>query len=539
MGTLIMVRNFTTRFLSLEIPLATGLVLAAVSVSIGRTATLLNAADGSLSFAVTEEIAAGEKRSTPCRFHITNADGKAITKPTSPQRDPLFFYRDHFVCEGVGTLVLPAGHYTYAVERGPEYRNLTGSFDITAEQLTRLDLTLKRWIDLERQGWYSGDTHIHRPLEQIPLHLEAEDLHVAPVLTVWNHRNHWKDHALPGSLVTAVAPTRVLHALASEDERGGGALLYFNADAPVDLEGDTREAPSPVAQLLKVTANPNVIVEVEKPFWWDAPTWVATGRIHSIGIANNHQNRSRMYPDEAWGRPRDAKRLPPPRGNGFYSQELYYRFLECGLRIAPTAGSASGVLPNPIGYNRIYVHLDGAFSYEKWWEALVAGRSFVTNGPILLVEANGARPGQVFTAPEGQAIELALDVRVSGNDPLEAIEVIRNGKVVERLDGDVSGWPRLRPLRFEKSGWFLVRAITTVPHTFRFASSAPFYVEIEGKRRVDREDVNFFIKWIKARIRTLETSTSDDLTSDDVRKAVLKPHREAVAFYERLLNEAE
>ena len=83
--------------------------------------------------------------------------------------------------------------------------------------------------------------------------------------------------------------------------------------------------------------------------------------------------------------PATPSRLPPPRGNGYWTQEIYYHILNCGLRIPPSAGSASGVLPNPVGYNRVYVHLDGPFAYEKWWEGLRAGRSFVTNGPLLRV----------------------------------------------------------------------------------------------------------------------------------------------------------
>ncbi|HAK94366.1 MAG TPA: hypothetical protein DCM87_05035 [Planctomycetes bacterium] len=51
----------------------------------------------------------------------------------------------------------------------------------------------------------------------------------------------------------------------------------------------------------------------------------------------------------------------------------------------PSAGSASGVLPNPVGYNRVYVHVDGELTYAKWWEGLQAGRAFVTNGPLLRV----------------------------------------------------------------------------------------------------------------------------------------------------------
>ena len=45
----------------------------------------------------------------------------------------------------------------------------------------------------------------------------------------------------------------------------------------------------------------------------------------------------------------------------------------------------------------------------------------------------------------------------------------------------------------DKSGWFLVRAITDVEETFRFASTAPWYVEIDGhSMKPDREAAAFF-----------------------------------------------
>ena len=46
----------------------------------------------------------------------------------------------------------------------------------------------------------------------------------------------------------------------------------------------------------------------------------------------------------------------PGRGtqwDGYWTQDIYYALLNCGLRIPPSAGSASGVLPNPVGYNRV------------------------------------------------------------------------------------------------------------------------------------------------------------------------------------------
>ena len=96
--------------------------------------------------------------------------------------------------------------------------------------------------------------------------------------------------------------------------------------------------------------------------------------------------------------------MPPPLGNGYWTQEIYYHVLNAGLRVPPSAGSASGVLPNPVGYNRVYVHLDRELTYSDWWKGLKDGRSFVTNGPLLRVTANGQFPGHVF-----QAFAAALD----------------------------------------------------------------------------------------------------------------------------------
>jgi hypothetical protein len=196
------------------------------------------------------------------------------------------------------------------------------------------------------------------------------------------------------------------------------------------------------------------------------------------------------------------------------------------------------VLPNPVGYNRAYVHLDGPFSYEAWWRGLAEGRSFVTNGPLLMVEADGRLPGTVFRVQGSEAFSVSLDIRVLGNDPVEAIEVIRDGVVVERLaKANMGERLRPRPLVFESSGWFLVRAIAAVPGTFRFASTAPFYVEVgRVPVTVHREDVVFFLRWIDERIAALEADPKGELGDSARKEEVLRPHREARRFFEHLLD---
>src|SRR5437667_281927 len=48
-----------------------------------------------------------------------------------------------------------------------------------------------------------------------------------------------------------------------------------------------------------------------------------------------------------------------------YGLQNYYALLNCGYRIRPTAGTASGVHPVPLGFGRVYVKISGKFSYEK------------------------------------------------------------------------------------------------------------------------------------------------------------------------------
>ncbi len=463
-----------------------------------------------------------------CRVHLKDSQGK-------PQRaGSLPFWHDHFVCPGGAELELPPGEYSYEVERGPEYTAVAGRFLVREDAPTRVELELKRLVELARDGWWSGELHVHRPIDEIPLLMEAEDLHVAPVITWWNNRNLWSGKPLPATLLHGLAGDRYYHVMGGEDEREGGALLFFNLAEPLPITAAGREYPSPMKFLAMARQRPSVWVDIEKPFWWDVPVWLASGQVDSIGLANNHMCRSQMFENEAWGKPRDERRLAAPLGNGFWTQEIYYHILNAGLHIPPSAGSASGVLPNPVGYNRVYVHLDGELSYEKWWDGLRAGRSFVTNGPLLRVRANGELPGHVFAAPAGNEVVLDIRAALAGRDPVRALEIILNGRVERSVPYDE--WLRtgsLGKLRFRESGWMLVRAIADNPKTFRFAATAPFYVEIgDVRQRISRSSVRFFLDWIAQRMDRVQLD--DPVQKDEV----LAYHTAARRFWEERLAKA-
>ena len=130
--------------------------------------------------------AAGQR--LPCRVHLQDASGTAQKKA-----ERLPFWHDHFVCPGLVRLSLEPGMYTYEIERGPEYRPARGTVNLPGGNPKTLAVELARIANLAERGWWSGELHVHRPLEDMPLLMRAEDLHVAPVITWWNGRNLWRD----------------------------------------------------------------------------------------------------------------------------------------------------------------------------------------------------------------------------------------------------------------------------------------------------------------------------------------------------------
>ena len=189
---------------------------------------------------VTFNVTGKDGKQMPCRIHVSDKDGKPVLAKDLPA------WRDHFVCEGIATLNVPNGNYKYVVERGKEFAPENGSFKTEGSD-AKIDVTLNRVIDMAARGWYSGELHVHRAVEEIPLHLRAEDLHVAPVITWWNGRDLWKSRPLPKTTRHTVDGNRFYDVMSGEDEREGGALVYYGLKMPLPGgKGLFPESPSPM-----------------------------------------------------------------------------------------------------------------------------------------------------------------------------------------------------------------------------------------------------------------------------------------------------
>lgn len=169
-------------------------------------------------------------------------------------------------------------------------------------------------------------------------------------------------------------------------------------------------------------------------------------------------------------------------GLALWCMELYYRLLNCGFRIPVSAGTASGIMPSPVGYSRVYVRVPGEFSYENWVKGLKAGRSFATNGPILFLKVNGHEPGDVVSLDEGGG-SLTIEAEARAISPLARLEVVVARKVAARVDAplNTSVLKVTTNLSVSESAWVVARAFEKNEETTRFAHTSPVYVEVQGK----------------------------------------------------------
>jgi hypothetical protein len=177
--------------------------------------------------------------------------------------------------------------------------------------------------------------------------------------------------------------------------------------------------------------------------------------------------------------------------------ENYYALLNCGFRLRPTAGTANGVHPVPLGFGRVYVKIDGEFSIASWLQALNKGRSFVTTGPMLFTDIKGERSGEV-----------AVDATVLSESPSVRVELIVNGQVHETFHPETtkSGGPhefRVRnKLLLTTTSWVAVRAFESRPgNRVRFAHSSPVFIDMPGKPlRPRKAEVDYLVDRVRQEI---------------------------------------
>ena len=436
----------------------------------------------------------------PARFYLTDSAGAAQTPPgviAYDKRDEHHFVADTFEAE------LPPGRYRLVVERGPEYTPLTMNVDLAEGVTHRETVSVRRWLDMNERGWFSGDLHNHRRVDQMPTLLVAEDLNVAPTITDWI----WEDRpiATPPSSpepLRAVDDRHVFSVFDKEVERlemGPGAVALLGLRSPIPFDGYRLYPPDDV--YCRRAREQGGYVDAEKIVWRDGAALAALGLIDFVGIVHNHFNRQDVELEtDPWGMiPKFRPEFDTVAGLPLWSMEVYYHLLNCGFRLPVSAGSASGVKSAPIGYNRVYVKVPEPFSYQNWFASLKAGRNFATNGPMLFLSVDGQDPGAAIRADPARPIRIRVEAL--GPRPLARLEIVASGQVLRTVSApDAAGqWILEMDHSFAHDGWVVARAFEPAGKTVRFAHTSPVYVDV-GKPAPAADDAKFFLEWIDREI---------------------------------------
>ncbi|NND99953.1 MAG: CehA/McbA family metallohydrolase [Pirellulaceae bacterium] len=449
------------------------------------------------------------------------------------------------------TVSLPPGNYTLGVYRGKEYHPHQQTFDVVDQDLD-LSVSLRRWIDMSQLGWYSGDTHLHRTIDELRNVILAEDLNVAFPLTHWvtvaetppssGDKNLRID--LPDDLVR-VDPTHVIWPRNTEYEIFSVAQKRHTLGALFVLghKGALQQTVPPWKPIVDSAraADPDVLFDMDKLAWPFAMVLPTIAPNATYELANNHMWRTQFAFGD-WYTPAPNFIQPPFGGTRGGEREwidftlgMYYVLLNSGFRMPPSAGTANGVHCVPAGFGRVYVHLKDGFDYQQWRQGLQQGRSFVTTGPMLMTTADDHDPGHVFRVDS--PTEIPLHVEIISQTPLTFGEILVNGVPIKmlrpqnkRTDQGAFRTVIDVPVGVEKSGWIAVRFWEDREEDgegrIRFAHSAPWYIEVGGESvKPRREEKQYLIGRMKDEIQRSRGVVS---------AAGMDEYLRALNFYEQL-----
>ncbi len=446
----------------------------------------------------------GTGKPVPARVLVADAQGKqyqaehAVIVPIGPDL--------WFVSDGHARVEVPKGRVRVLVERGLEYQTAVEDFETGAAPVKR-KIELTRWIDMKARGYASGECHLHVAAAELGPMLAAEDLDFGNSLYWWNGPKL----ALPPNPSAVMdlqygghsAPTSIYDA---EVENPWGAVYFAGLRQPVELPW---VRPQSNVAFLDFARSNGALIAYQGGWSREVLIDALNGKVDVVNLCNNNFHRFKYQPRRQYSNLLNVSGFPeyPNTAEGMMRMnfETYYRLLNCGLRLAAGAESATGAKTTPVGYNRSYVAAGAHPTLANYYENWRLGRNFVTNGPVILLTAEGGRaPGDTIALPVSGGTVM-VKVEVLSGQPLKSVEVVANGEVVGRAEIPAGARHIVLPVAVKaRAGlWIAGRATAEdqllsetemarfaspgkskggeTPTRLRFGHTSPIYVTVGGQ----------------------------------------------------------
>jgi hypothetical protein len=440
---------------------------------------------------------------TPCRVNVVGADGNyyqprpddlapyALTgqwprvgRGNREGKAPVRYYGRFFYCRGEVEVAVPAGPVRVEVWKGIEYRPQSLSTVVAAGRTHEAELTLTQTLPMAEIGYHAGDPHLHlrretQADEDLILDLlEAEGIRYGSVLA-------YNEPAGPYAGFMERMDTPQLRGLGEKSVRRRGAYHILSG----------QEYRSSTYGHLNLYLRDDLVLKEGRvnadhwPLYGDLGR--ETQRKGGYAFYAHGGYAQAIYADLVHGNVNGVELLQfgVYRGIGL---EDWYRALNAGFRF-PCVGASDYPACRKLGDCLTYAHHPGTPTFAEWFRAAAEGRSFVTTGPLVLLEVDGEKPGGTIRKDGKGPHAVAVRVRVLCEvAPVTHVQIVAGGKVVQELvvpaDQGKSNCLELKcPVELKASSWVAARAFSRSPsgEPDAEAHTNPVYIYLGGKAPFD------------------------------------------------------
>jgi TolB protein len=434
---------------------------------------------------------AGCSSPVPARLEVRDTSGHAVGPDAGMLRFDGQNGRTYFYTTGVVTLRVPTGSYRVAGVRGfatPEQQRWV---TVRSGDTTRVTLSIDELWSPRADGWVAADHHFHLNYGgayalapgDLTTPMRGEQVDVGtPMLA--NLANRFEDQPLfrPDSVgrdpLLRWSQEVRSHFLGHVGVIGARELFWPWVWGPgYDVFGRDDRANAEPLRFARAQGGAGLYVH---------PIGSAESPFGEKGLATVPTN---LIADAAHGLV-DLLELVCLWSNASQTTALWYRLLNAGFVVNPSGGTdhmADLHRSMAIGSTRGYVQLSAGvpLTWDPYLRALLAGRSFVSTGPLVTLTVDGQSPGDVVAASR----TLPFTMRVVSAVPVDTIAVMVNGEVAWRAPGRIdSAGVRTYSgrVRVPRGGWIGARVVG--PTTTRwpamaeyaFAHTAPIWIRSRG-----------------------------------------------------------
>ena len=414
---------------------------------------------------------------TPVRLHMSGARGEYLAPYGHHTQvnanwfedygaDLVFGGRSYAYVPGEFTTDLPIGPVFIELTKGFEYKPVRTRVQVRSGE-KELTLSIERWCDRRSHGWVTADTHVHFISPHTAwLEGQAEGVNVVNLLASQWGRLFTNVGDITGTPGVDQDDTIVFVGTENRNHMLGHMSMLGTQGRPVYPMccGGVGESwiGDPDFRMLAEWALENrrkggVVIRPHYPFCGhtEDPVPILKGLV-------------------------DALEIRGLRGNDFPTQE-WYRYLNCGYRVAVCGGTDKMGAYTALGWLRTYakIEADRPLTYDAWAEAVRAGRTVSSTGPLLDMHVDGRPIGDTISmGADGGTVE--VEATAECFVPLGILELVVNGRVVAKAEGgaECRKLHVRENVRIDSSGWVAARCSAHPQHpgSYMAAHTSPVYV---------------------------------------------------------------